>query len=82
MLIICGSAMTVAGSRTVYVTQLAYYFEKLETIAAPHMTEAELKKDRADFALVNDRGAYLKQVESLAATIEAAGIKAPRREFF
>lgn len=82
VLLLAASAFVVAGVRTSYVTHLAAYTAKLETIAAPHLSDAQLKQFRAGAVQVNSRADYLINIEALRKVIEAAGQKAPSRDFF
>lgn len=75
-------AFLVAGSRTAYVSQLASYSTKLEIIAAPHISENELKQLRAKSVQIDNRASYLAYIATLREKIEAAGEKAPTRNFF
>lgn len=68
--------------RSTYVDGLKNHFFKLEVIAAPHMTDLELKKRRAAFVQVRNRDEYLEQVGLLTKTIEASGDRVPVRTFF
>lgn len=82
VLLIASMSFLVTSVRTNYVTRLAVYTTKLETIAAPHLSEAQLKQFRARAVQVNSRADYLVNIEALRKVIEAAGQKAPSREFF
>lgn len=72
----------VAGARSGYVTQLAAYTAKLETIAAPHLSDIQIKQFRVRTVQVTNRADYLTNIEALRKVIEAAGQKAPSRDFF
>lgn len=82
ILFLGATIMLVTNIRTTYITQLARYSFKLETIAAPHLSDIQLKEFRAKAAQIDSRSAYLAHVELLRKVIEAAGQKAPTREFF
>jgi hypothetical protein len=72
----------ISGLRLSYVTQLSNHYERLETIAAPHMNEDELKRTRAELAQVQGREDFLKVVQSLSERIATSGGKPPTRSFF
>lgn len=82
LLLMGGVALLVAASRTAYVAQLASYSTKLETIAAPHISENELKQLRARSVQIDNRASYLAYIATLREKIEAAGEKTPARDFF
>lgn len=75
-------ALLVAASRTAYVSQLSFYYLKLETIAVPHMSDSEIKKRRAAYVQVTDRQGFIQQVRLMTSSIEAAGETVPARDFF
>jgi hypothetical protein len=75
-------ALLVAASRTAYVSQLSLYYLKLETIAAPYLSDLEIKKRRAAYVQVTGRQGFIQQVHVMSATIEAAGANVPKRDFF
>jgi hypothetical protein len=82
MLFVGAIALCVSVSRTGYVNQLFIYSTKLETIAAPHLSDTQLKQLRAKYVLIDSRAAYLAHVAALRKVIETAGQSAPDREFF
>lgn len=82
ILFICAVALLVATSRSAYVSQLARYSTKLETIAAPHFSEIEFKQLRAQYTQINNRASYLAYIATLRKRIESAGEKVPARDFF
>jgi hypothetical protein len=75
-------ALTIASSRTAYITGLATYVAKLEVIAAPHISTAEMAELRAEYVQIDNRADFLAHVAKLTKGIEAAGKKTPKREFF
>jgi hypothetical protein len=74
--------LTVNLVRTAYVEQLASYYIKLETIAAPFVEDAEIKKYRAEYIQTESREQYLSHVKRLQAVIRSNGADPPTREFF
>jgi hypothetical protein len=78
--LVVASALT--SVRAIYATNLAHYTAVLETMAAPHLTETELKRFRADAIRIANRDQYLKHVERLQKVIEGKGEQSPKRNFF
>lgn len=63
--------------RTSYVMQLAHYYENLEVVAAPLLSELELKQFRSSFSQVRTRGDFLKITDVLASKIRQSGASPP-----
>ena len=82
MLLIGAVTFFVMTSRTAYVSQLVNYITKLEIIAAPHISENELKQLKSQSVQIYNRASYLTYIATLREKIEAAGEKVPNREFF
>ena len=76
------TTMTVASARNAYVLRLAVFYEKLEVVAAPLISDLELKQHRAQFVRVTNRADYLAIIDSLSSRIEHAGQKPPTQELF
>lgn len=82
-LMIFGSvAMMVGGIENRYREELASYYAKLETIAAPFISDREMKELRSKSAQSIGRKQYLEQIEKLQRLIRENGIQPPIREFF
>jgi hypothetical protein len=56
-----------------YALQLANYYEKLEVIASPHLTELEIKQFRAAFSQVQTRSQFQTITNTLSSKILQAG---------
>lgn len=74
--------LIVASYRSHYVEYLALYTTKLESMAAPYLSDSELKQLRDSLVRIDSRQAYLLHVKALRKAIEAAGRDAPVRDFF
>lgn len=74
--------MFITASRTTYVNRLARHHSQLETMAAPYISDLELKKLRSDFVQVNDRRLYLQQIEKLQKVISDNHGYPPYQYFF
>lgn len=77
-----GIAFFAASLRHIYSAGLSAYSSKLETIAAQHISDTELKQVRARAAQVNSRSSYLDHVEGLRQIAESNGETVQPREFF
>jgi hypothetical protein len=82
MLLLMTVSLSVTSARTGYVTKLAAYTVQLEIIAAPYLSDVQLKQFRARAVQVKNRTDYLANVEMLRKVIEEAGQKVPSRDFF
>jgi hypothetical protein len=71
----------VGTARHSYIAGLTSHYERLETIAAPLLTDSEVKRSRAAFVLVTNRNAYLAVVNQLAKKIAESGTPPPIRDF-
>jgi hypothetical protein len=76
------NVMLVSMLRTGYVAQLASYYGKLETISAPFISDAELKRVRSEYVQITKRQQYIDLVEKLQVVIRKNGAEAPVRSFF
>lgn len=74
--------MFITASRTTYVNTLARHHTQLETIAAPYLSDLELKKLRSEYVVVNSRRLYLQHIEKLQKVISANGGYPPYQYFF
>ncbi|MDP1683363.1 MAG: hypothetical protein Q8L39_16520 [Burkholderiales bacterium] len=82
LLLVVATLQFVTAARSGYVSNLATYTQQLEIIAAPHVSESQIKQFRARGVQVKNRADYLANVEALRKVIEATGQKAPSRDFF
>jgi len=74
--------MFITASRSTYVNRLARHHSQLETMAAPYLSDLELKKLRSEYVQVNNRRLYLQQIDKLQKTIGANGGYPPYQYFF
>lgn len=81
LLLSVGTVLVVVASQSLYSLGLALHYKHLTIIAAPNLTEIELKQYQATFSVVKTREQYLAVIGSLVQRIEVAGTKAPSREF-
>lgn len=82
LLLFGATTMLVVSARTAYVVRLAAFYEKLEVVAAPFLSDLELKQHRAQFVRVTNHADYLAVIDSLSRRIEKAGQKPPTQELF
>lgn len=82
MLFAFATLTIVEVERNSYVNQLAIYSLKLEVMAAPYISDVQLKQIRAKYAQIDSRATYIAQVDALRKIIEEAGQKAPTRNYF
>ena len=74
--------MFVTASRTSYVNRLALHHARMEAIAAPYLSDLELKKLRSDYVQVNSRSLYVQHIDKLDKIIRDNGRYAPYQYFF
>lgn len=83
-LILFFGAMTmfITASRSTYVNRLARHHSQLETMAAPYLSDLELKKLRSEYVQVNSRRLYLQHMEKMEKVINDNGGYPPYQYFF
>jgi hypothetical protein len=72
----------VQAVRFSYVSGLASYNTKLEVLAAPYLTDSDLKKFRSEYIKITNKKLYLEHVAKLEAVLEMNGEKMPSKSFF
>lgn len=77
-----GVFTTATSVRAKYAHDFATYMVNLHVIAAPLVTDQQLKELRAEVANIHSRNDYLLQVRKVQAIIKKGGGKVPARDFF
>ena len=72
----------VQAVRYSYVSGLTNYNTKLEVLAAPYLTDSELKKFRSEYIKITNKKLYLEHITKLEAVLEMNGEKMPSKSFF
>jgi len=80
-LVVVGISMGQA-TRSNYISGLALFNSRLEALAAPYMSDSEIKESRAEFVGIEGREGFIRHADRLRAIIGKAGSTPPSRDYF
>jgi hypothetical protein len=67
----------VQAIKSTYALQLANYYETLEVIASPYLSDREIKQYRSSFSQIQSKAEYGKVIDSISAKIRQNGGTVP-----
>lgn len=76
-----GMGLLIGAIQRSYSLSLAHHYRHLAILAAPSLTDIEIRQYQATFSDVKTREQYVAVIASLVKRIEATGKKAPSRDF-